>query len=49
LSHAEALLQVNLPRGVIQQIATPHDIGNALVRVIHHHRQLIGKLPVGTP
>ena len=44
---AEQGLQINLARGVPQQVGAAHDVGDALERVVHHHRQLVGEQAVG--
>ncbi len=38
---------MNLARRVPQQVGPAHDVGDALKGIVHHHRQLIGKQPVG--
>ena len=39
----QRLLQIDLPGSGIEQIAAANDLGNTLVGVIDHDRQLIGK------
>jgi hypothetical protein len=44
---AEQPLQVNLPRRVVGQVFTAHDIGDALRGIVHHHRELVRPRAVG--
>ena len=46
---AEQPLQMNLPRGRIQQVCAAHHVGHALGGVVHHHGELIGEQAVGAP
>ena len=44
---AEQALQVDLPRRRIEQVGAAHHVGDALLGVVDHHRELVGELPVG--
>ena len=43
----QRLLEPELPRGGVQQVAPPHHLCDPHGGVVHHHRQLIGVHPVG--
>jgi hypothetical protein len=42
----EQALQMDLARGRVDQVRAAHHVGDALLRVVHHNRQLIGNLAV---
>ncbi len=42
----ELLLQVDLPRGGVQEVLTAQDVGDPLVGVIHHGGEMIGVVPI---
>ena len=46
--HAQGLLQHQLARGGVEQVRPAHHIGDALRRIVDHHRQLVGPVAVGT-
>ncbi len=46
---AERSLQQDLPGRARQQVAAAHDVGDALCRVVHDDRQLVGIEAVPTP
>ncbi|MNN82302.1 hypothetical protein D3C81_1992230 [compost metagenome] len=46
LAQPQQFLQVELARGVIQQIGPAHDIGDALPGIVQYDRQLVGIQPV---
>ena len=39
---AQQLLQINLPRGRVKQVAAAHHMGDTLSGVICYHRKLVG-------
>ena len=41
-------VEIELPRGGGQQVGAAHHFGHAHPGIVHHHRQLIGKHPIGT-
>ena len=49
LRQAEQPLQMDLARGRIDQVRAAHHVGDALRRVVHHHRELVGEHAVGAP
>ena len=44
---AQRALQQDLARSGVEQVGAADDVGDALVGVIHHHRQLVGPVAVG--
>ena len=45
---AEQALQVNLASGGVEQVGAAHDVGDAGVGIVDHHRELISEQAVGT-
>ena len=39
----QQFLQVNLPRGGIEQVGTAHDVGDALSGIVYYDRKLVCK------
>ncbi len=46
---AEQVLEMDLPRGRVEQIRAAHDVCDALFAVVDHHGKLVGIEPVGPP
>jgi hypothetical protein len=42
----EQALQIDLARRGVEQVGAAHHVGDLLVRVVHHHRELVGELTV---
>jgi cobalamin biosynthesis protein CbiG len=47
VARPSAALQQDLARRVVGQVLAAHHVGDALRRVVDHHRQLVGGLAVG--
>ena len=45
--YAERTGQHHLPGGRAGEVGTAHDVGDALGRIVDHHRELVGPQPVG--
>jgi len=48
-AQAQCPLQLDLPARALQQVRATDHVGNVLIRIIDHHRELIGDQPVPTP
>ena len=46
---AERTLQQDLARRVVGQVLAAHDVGDALLGIVDHHRELVGPQAVGAP
>ncbi len=44
---AQRLVDLGLPRGVVEVVVAADDVGHAHVVVVHHHRQHVGRVAVG--
>lgn len=47
LGIAQAALQIQLARGRYQQILTAHNMADALLGIVYHHRELICSKTIG--
>ena len=43
---AERLVDVDLARGVVDVVVAAHHVGDAHVDVVHHHREVVGRMAV---
>ena len=44
--HTQRAVDVDLPRGIVDVVVAAHDIADAHVHVVHHHREVVGRIPV---